>query len=75
MGRGYDGSVALAKESSLAALPESQQLGADGFAKGSAMAALARLANKHARVGTMLFQHTLPTLCTPSPTTICTLTH
>ena len=43
MGRGYDGSVALAKESSLAALPESQQLGADGFAKGSAIAALARL--------------------------------
>ena len=46
MGGGYGNTVASVKESSLAALPESPWLGTDGFAKGSAIAASARLSNK-----------------------------
>ena len=51
MGGGYGSTVASVKESSLAALPESPWLRTDGFAKGSSIAALARLSNKLARGG------------------------
>ena len=51
MGGGYGSAVASVKESSLAALPESPWLRTDGLAKGSGIAALARLSNKLARGG------------------------
>ena len=46
MGGEYDSPIALAKESSLAALPESPWLRTDGIAKGSAVAASDSLLNR-----------------------------
>ena len=59
MGAEYDGPIALANESSLVALPESPWLRADRLAKGSAIAASARLSIERARVGSVDLQGTL----------------
>ena len=60
MGGGvHDSSVALLKESSLLARPESPWLCIDGFAMGFTIAALARLSNKLARGDSNELQHIL----------------